>query len=170
MSPRTLPDVLIAETPAGREIRPTLGTARLQLAMLVLMAALWAAIGAFFVRIGGEVAIAFFGIPMALFTLQLLAYGVAGWRRRNTPLVIEPTGRVRYGDQELCPPGSVEFVRVVPDPQSEADGHKVMLRLTSGADVELPGPYFASFLTRYHALRFADELASALNVQAETPP
>jgi hypothetical protein len=105
-----------------------------------------------------------FGIPMAIFAFQLVFHGVSGWRRRNVPLVIEPDGRVRYGDEELCPAGSVAAVRVVPDPLSEGDGHKVKLDLTTGVSVELPGPYFDYFLTRDLARRFADELATPLGV------
>jgi hypothetical protein len=170
MSHRTVAGVAaVSQTVQGWEFRPTLSIARLQFALMTWGAGVWVLIGLAFWAGGGATALAFFGLPIALFVAQLLAHGVSGWRLRTTPLVIEPGGRVRYGDGELCPPGSVESIRVMPDPLSEADGHRVHLGLAGGSAVELPRPYFESFLTRDHALQFAGEIARALNVGVVEP-
>jgi hypothetical protein len=155
-------------TVQGWEFRPSPFMARLYLAFGVWAVAFWVAAGLALWAVEGVNALAFFGLPIALFSLQLIVRVVWGWRLRATPLVVEPGGRVRYGDQELCPPGSVEVVRVVPDPHSEGDGHKVRLVLATGA-VELPAPYFESFLTREQALRFAEMMAHSLNVRVVEP-
>src|SRR5262249_17473178 len=42
----------------------------------------------------------------------LLAASVKLWWFRNTPLLIDPTGRVRYGRRELIPAGFAKTVRL----------------------------------------------------------
>jgi hypothetical protein len=164
VSSQTVSGMTVTESTRDRQFRPTAFEAQCHLAMLILAAVFWLLAALFFWWAGGAIAMAVFGVPIALFVVQLLAHGVTGWRLRATPLVVEPDGRVRYGDGELCPPGSVAAVRIVPDPLSEGDGHKVSLELTTGAAVELPPPYFESFLTHDHARRFADRFAAALGV------
>ena len=157
------------EPSPGREFRPTATDARLHLALVLMAAGLWVVAALFFWWAGGDAAMAFFGLPIAVFVVQLVFHAVSGWRLRDTPLVVEPDGRVRYGDRELCPAGSVTAVRVVPDPLSEADGHKVALQTDTGAAVGLPPPYFDSFLTQAHARRFADQFAAGLGVPVVDP-
>ena len=159
----------VLEPARGREFRPTSAEARSQFAVLLLAAGFWLLAGLFFWWAGGDVALVFFGIPTGLFAVQVLWHGVSGWQLRDTPLVIGPDGRVRYADRDVCPAGSVAAVRVVPDPLSEADGHRVMLLTDAGAAVGLPPPYFDSFPTRPDARRFADQLAAALGVPLGDP-
>jgi hypothetical protein len=152
------------ELPRGREFRPTAAEGWVHLGLGLMAAGMWVVVALFFWWAGGDVAMAFFGVPIALFVVQLIFHGVSGWRLRDTPLVVDPDGRLRYGDRELCPAGSVVAVRVVPDPLSEGDGHKVALEADTGAAVPLPPPYFDAFVTQAHARRFADRLAAALGV------
>ena len=170
MSYQTLGGVVeVAQTPAGWEFRPTQSMTWLAVLLPAVLAGVCLVGGIIFWRLNGLDTGAMFGIPMILFSGQLLTVGVWGWRHRITPLIVEDCGRVRYGAQELCPPGSVDFVRIVPDPTSDADGHKVSFSLTTGERIELPGLYFQSFFTREQATRVAEELARALKVRTVGP-
>lgn len=161
--------VEVTQTPERWEFRPTRAMGWLALALPAVLAGVCFIGGIVFWNANGFDMGAIFGIPMIVFSVQLLLVGVWGWRLRATPLVVDECGRVRYGEQELCTAKSVESVRIVPDPCSDADGHKVSLGLTTGGTVELPGPYFQSFVTREHAHQIAEELAAALKVGITGP-
>src|SRR5688572_15293049 len=51
-----------------------------------------------------------------LAAVLMAALAVRVWRTRRTPLIVEPTGRVRYGERELCAAGTVRAVRIAPSP------------------------------------------------------
>jgi hypothetical protein len=86
-------------------------------------------------------------------------------RLRRVPLTIESNGRVSYDAKELCPPGSVRSVQMVPDPQAESGDCKVVLEHTDGRCVELEGPFFGAVTHREAARVLAGELAKALKVE-----
>ena len=102
----------------------------------------------------------FLGVS-GLFFWQALHY----WRLRRTPLVVESSGRVSYGEQECCPAATVRAVRIVPDPQAEHGDCKVVIELTGGSLIPLPLPYFGAISQREVARSLAGELARALLVE-----
>ena len=86
-------------------------------------------------------------------------------RLRRVPLTVEGNGRVSYDAKELCPPGSVRSVQIVPDPREEFGDCQVLLERTDGRRVELEGPYFGSVAHREAARVLAGELAKVLKVE-----
>jgi hypothetical protein len=48
------------------------------------------------------------------------SWAIRAWRTRHKPLSIESSGRVSYGDRELCGPGTVRAVCIAPSPGGEA--------------------------------------------------
>jgi hypothetical protein len=89
---------------------------------------------------------------------------VRAWRTRHTPLSIEPGGRVRYCDRDLCAPGMVRAVRIGPSRGGEAGDVEVWLELVDGKPVEIPSRFFPGFKARTHARPFAAAIATALGV------
>jgi hypothetical protein len=106
-------------------------------------------IGVIFVLIGGY--------PASL--------AIRAWRTRRTPLTIDGKGRVAYGEQELCPAGTVRAVRISKSRSGEANDHEVSLQLAEGKLAFLPSRYFPGFATRAQARPFAAKLAEVLKVQ-----
>ena len=86
------------------------------------------------------------------------------WRRRHTPLRVEPGGRVSHGHRELAAPGSVRAIRIRTARGGDAGEYEVSLEIAGGRDVFLPEPYFARYATRHGARPFAAKLAELLGV------
>jgi hypothetical protein len=92
---------------------------------------------------------------------------LATWRARagRTPLIVEPSGRVCYGQKELCSAGQVRCVRLVLSPDDEGDERTYDVCLdVAGARVVVPGFAYGS---RENAFAFAQELAQELRVPVE---
>jgi hypothetical protein len=100
--------------------------------------------------------------------LAVAAYSVGlaiwTWRRRHTPLSVDPDGRVSYGRRELAAPGSVRGVRLREARGGDAGECEISLELAGGRAVLLPNPYFARYSTRGQARPLAAKLAEALGV------
>jgi hypothetical protein len=97
--------------------------------------------------------------------ILLLAAFVAGlslwrWRTGRTPLTVERSGRICYGEKVICSPGVVRSIRVVEHPHGEG-AYDVMLDLHEGTRLEVPGFAYGS---RDNAIAFAQELAAELHV------
>src|SRR5579863_5960458 len=91
-------------------------------------------------------------VLVAVFPANL---GVRAWPSRRTPLAVDATGRVTYGEQELCPAGTVRAVRISKSRTGDANDHEVGLQLDEGKLVFIPSQYFVSFASRAHARPFA---------------
>jgi hypothetical protein len=85
------------------------------------------------------------------------------WRTGRTPLTIERSGRICFGEKELCPAGEVRTVRLVRAPGGD-DGYDVCFELNDGTRKVLPGFAYGS---RENALAFAREVARELHVNVE---
>jgi hypothetical protein len=95
----------------------------------------------------------------------MLAWGAwRYWRLRRVPLSVEKSGRITYGEQELCPARSVRSVQIIPDPQAEHGDCKLVLECADASRLELPGPFFGSVSDRDSARVLGRELAEALRV------
>jgi hypothetical protein len=105
--------------------------------------------------------VSIFGFAAAL----MAALAVRAWRTRRTPLIVEPAGRVCYGEQELCAVGTVRAVRIAPSPGGDAGACEVCLEQAEGRLVPLPSQYFAGLGAEDQARPFAAALAAALGVQ-----
>jgi hypothetical protein len=101
-----------------------------------------------------------------LFAGLLAGIAVWAWWTRDTALIVEPGGRVCYGERELCAAGTVRAVRVAESPTGEAGDCEVYLELNGGklVSLSLPSPYFGVSKTRERAHAFADQLARVLHV------
>jgi hypothetical protein len=88
--------------------------------------------------------------------------GLTIWRLRTgrTPLTVERSGRVCYGEKEICAAGQVRSVRVLHAPSGEG-AYDVWLDLEAGTRLEVPGFAYGS---RDNAIAFAQELAAELHV------
>jgi hypothetical protein len=86
------------------------------------------------------------------------------WTLRKTPLSIEDSGRVSYGERELCASGTVRAVRIVPSRDGGWGDYEIALELADRRLVYLPLQYFGVFRPREHARPFAAKLAEVLNV------
>jgi hypothetical protein len=91
--------------------------------------------------------------------------GIRAWRTRRTTLNIEFSGRVSYGERELCAAGSVQAVRIGPSRGGEAGDCAVCMELAEGKLVSVPSQCFSGIKAREHARAFAAELAEALGVR-----
>jgi hypothetical protein len=105
-----------------------------------------------------------FGPILLLSAGILAAWAIRAWRTRRTPLSVESGGRVSYGEQELCAPGTVRSVRIIEARGGEPGDSEVVLELADGKMVFIPSRYFAGFKSRKHARPFAAKLAEALSV------
>jgi hypothetical protein len=103
---------------------------------------------------------AFFLLPAGLSA----GLGIRAWRTRRTPLTIETSGRVTYGEQELCAAGTVRAVRIAPSRAGEVCDCEVCLQLDAGKQVWIPSQYFAGFRSSEEARPFAEEIAKVLGV------
>ena len=102
------------------------------------------------------------------------------WRARNTPLVIDPTGRVRYGRREITPSGSAKTVRLdrIVREVTDGDGYNVgtarmcllYIEGTDGRFIALPDTYFTDFEGWELGAELARALAVALRVPISTGP
>jgi hypothetical protein len=102
-----------------------------------------------------------FGPFCALLSVIWLVGGIDAWRRRRAPLVVESSGRVSYGSQEVCAEGSVRAVVIRTHYGEDAPpSYSVRLRV-AGGEIDLPDPYFASEMSM-GGLEAARETASAL--------
>lgn len=105
----------------------------------------------------------------------LLVVAARLWRSRHTPLVIDPTGRVRYGRREVTPSGSAKTVRldrVIRDDTDVGPVRECLLYVerTDGRFVALPEPYFNDFEGWEVGAELARALATALRVPISTGP
>jgi hypothetical protein len=105
-----------------------------------------------------------FGPILLLSGCILAAWAIRAWRTRRTPLSIETGGRVSYGDNELCAPGTVRSVRIVESRGGDAGDSEVAMELADATMVFIPSRYFGAFKSREHARPFATKLAEALSV------
>lgn len=110
--------------------------------------------------VGSAFGLMFLGVAVML-SFQALRY----WRLRDRPLAVDGAGRVSYGQEELCPAGSVRSVNIVPDPHAESGDCKVIFDLAEARTVELPGVFFGAISRREVARFLAEELARALKVE-----
>ena len=106
-----------------------------------------------------------FGGLLFLFASAATWQGIRFGRLRQVPLTIETTGRVSYDSKELCPPGSVRRLQIVPDRRDDFGGCRILLELNESRRVELEGPYFESIATREAARFLAGEMAKVLHVE-----
>jgi hypothetical protein len=88
---------------------------------------------------------------------------ISAWRTRRTALSIESNGRVSYGEQELCPAGSLRSVCIAA-PRREPYDCEVALEVAGRELVNIPSQYFATFGRREQARLFAAKLAEVPNV------
>jgi hypothetical protein len=100
-------------------------------------------------------------LAVAAYSLALAAWT---WRRRRTPLRVEPDGRVSYGARELAPPGSVRAVSIAKARGGDAGDCEIRLEVAGRRSVSLPNPYFSAYSTREQAEPLATRLAEALRV------
>lgn len=106
-----------------------------------------------------------FCIPLVGVAGLAIWQAARAWRLRAVPLTVDSSGRVSYGENEVCAVESVRKVRVMPDPGSERDGYTVRLELMDGQLMKLPGFFFGDWSDRKSAHVFADELGKALKVE-----
>jgi len=101
-------------------------------------------------------------LGVVVLLIAALAAVLAVWKLRTgrTPLTVERSGRVSYGEKELCSAGQVQSVRLVAAPSGDG-AYDVCLDLEGGTCKEVPG--FA-YGPRENALAFARELAAELRV------
>ena len=104
-------------------------------------------------------------VGTVILVLAVFLSGLAVWRwsMGRTALIVERSGRVCYGEKELCSAGEVRTVRLVPSPGGE-DGYDVCLVLHEGTRKLVPGLAYGS---RETACAFAQELAAELGVTVE---
>ena len=103
--------------------------------------------------------------PILLVAGSMLAtWAIRAWRTRRTPLSIETSGRVSYGDNQLCAPGTVRSVRIIESPGGEVGDCEVVFERHDGTKAFIPSRYFGAFKSREHARPFAEKLAEALSV------
>lgn len=114
----------------------------------------------------GGLFLLFAGVPLAA-AAKLLWF-------RNLPLVIDPTGRVQYGSQEIVPAGSATAVRLDRTTEGETDYEVEICRLcvvgSGGQSYPLPEPYFSRFDGWKVGEELARSLAAALRVYVSTGP
>ena len=106
-----------------------------------------------------------FGGLLFLFASAATWQGIRFWRLRQVPLTTETTGSVSYGSKELCLPGSVRSLQIVPDRRENFGDCRILLELNDNRRVELEGPYFESIATREAARLLAGEMAKVLHVE-----
>jgi hypothetical protein len=115
------------------------------------------------------------GVGFLLVAAALLAAAARLWWSRSTPLVIDPTGRVRYGRQEVIPSGCARTVRIDRAVREDPDVGEVKTCLlyvecTDGRFIALPVPYFSEFVGWEFGEELAEALAAALRVPVSTGP
>lgn len=114
------------------------------------------------------------------FVAVLLVVSARFWGSRNTPLAIDPTGRVRYGRREITPSASAKSVRLdrALREVTDGDGYKagvarwcfLYVEGTDGRFTALPHPYFTDFEGWEVGAELARELSVALRVPISTGP
>lgn len=119
----------------------------------------------FFRRAGASSANVWLGLIHLLVASISASLAVRAWRIHRTTLNIELSGRISYGELELCAAGSVGAVRITPSRGGEAGDREVCMELANGKLVSMPSPYFSGFKTDEHARPFAAELADVLGVE-----
>jgi hypothetical protein len=156
---------VVTHVDGRREIRPASFWGQLGFVFFLFGAGLMVYIASFFLKRVGEglTSLAFAAIPLAL-AVMLVWMAVVYWRRGQTPLVAESTGRLSYGTRELCPGGSVRAVRIDPDPQAEHGDCRVVVELAEGKMMQLPMPFFGAISQREAARALGRELAQGLAV------
>src|SRR6202030_2030296 len=110
-----------------------------------------------FHRTGAESGTLWFGAIFLLVAAFSAGLGIRAWRTRSTSLTIEPGGHVRYGERELCAPGTVRAVRIASAKGSYGNDREVCLELDGGTLVSIPSQYFAGFQAPELARPFAKE-------------
>jgi hypothetical protein len=89
---------------------------------------------------------------------------IRAWRARSTPLAVEFSGRISYGEREVCAAGTVRAVRIAKWRAGEAGDYEVGFEIAGGETVFIPSMYFARFGARVNCRPFAAQLAEALAV------
>jgi hypothetical protein len=105
------------------------------------------------------------GVVFVLVAAMSATLALRSWRTRLTPLSIERSGRVAYGDRELCAPGSVQAVCVAPSRAGEAYTYEIAFETGEGQLVFVPSQYFPPFATRQDARSLATKFAEILHVK-----
>lgn len=95
--------------------------------------------GMFFWNMGHDLVGVGFGAFLLFGAGVLIWQASRYWRLRRTPLTVDGAGRVSYGQEELCPAGSVRSVQIVPDPQAESGDCKVVLERADGNGLSCRG-------------------------------
>ena len=119
----------------------------------------------FFRHMGRVSADFWIGVVFVLIAGYPASLAIRAWRSRRTPLTVDGKGRVAYGEQELCPAGTVRAVRILKSRTGDTNDYEVGLQLVEGKLAFLPSQYFPGFATRAHARPFAAKLAEVLKVQ-----
>jgi hypothetical protein len=147
------------------ECRPTWFMARFGALFLLFVAGFCLCIAAmFFSLFPNNISLVVGAVP--LFAAILVGWQASRfWRLGRVPLTVGGRGQVSYNGKELCPPGSVRSVQIVPDLRPEMCDFQVVLMSNDGGKVELEGPYFGTVASREAARVLAGELAKALRVE-----
>src|SRR5262245_43470801 len=126
------------------ECRPVRLWVNFNSGMLVLAAGfcLWMA-GMFFSFYPDSTSMAVGTVPLAI--AMLLGWQTWRlWRLGRVPLTVESGGRVSYDGKELCGPGTVRTVHLVPDMRPESGDCRVVFETNDGGKVALEGLYFGT--------------------------
>lgn len=161
MEERKLAPIVVKRRDDGWEFVPSTTLASLMIGGFVAGSALYLYLSTYFIRSANPL----IGVTLLLAGVLIGTMAIRAWRTRNTPLNVENGGRVSYGEQTLCAPGTVRSVRIVPSLGGEVGDCEVRLELADGSQVAIPSQYFAGFRSRKHARPFAAEFAKALGVQ-----
>ena len=110
----------------------------------------------------------FFTVAGLLTAAFFSVVGVWLWRVRNVPLVIEKTtGEVRFGNKQMCGPGTVQYVllrRSSTDPD-DMTAYDFDFRLKDASIARVPSPFFSQIHDLERASALAEEVAAALHVK-----
>ena len=153
--------IVVKRRDDGWEFVPSSTLASLMVGGFVAGSAIYLYLSTFFIRSANPLLAA----TLVLAGCLIAAMAIRAWRTRNTPLKVENGGRVSYGEKELCAPGTVRCVRIVPSPTGEVGDCEVWLEQADGKLVAIPSQYFAGFKSYAHARPFAAEFAKALRVE-----
>ena len=87
------------------------------------------------------------------------------WHLRIVPLIIEESGQIHYGNQEICGVDMITALIIVKGIHGEDFQYGVQMTCEGGRVIELPSPYFnQKFKDMDLATTYAEEFASPLGV------